>query len=124
MNKIRVKGYFKNSELNNIITYDTFGTINDNIIKFENENDKITIDLNDTTIKFQKDNNDTTLNYNFTLGKTTSDNLYNLKKEKLHTYLIINTIKLINNKNDILIQFIINNNINNLCEIKICYEVV
>ena len=126
MHKIKINGYFKNSNLNNIINYNCYGIKNNNEIEFKNDLDKINICIENHKILFKRENPDIIMNYEFILNKSTKNNVYRLKKENLEISFEINTIKLEITENKIFVIFNILEINNNFCNYKLSlnYKVV
>ena len=123
MNKIRINGYFKNSELNHPIIYDCGGAQFNNIISFKHENNRIKLKINNNNLIFTIEDEETILTYNFISGQKTNNNSYKLKKENLVAYLEIETKTIEIKENSILVKFIIIDS-NEQAELKIDYKVV
>lgn len=107
MNKINIKGYFKNSALNDTIIYNCNGIKNNNIISFRHNNDDIKLTLNSNSLIFIKENNETILTYNFISNQKTTNNTYKLKKENLVAGLEIETKTIEINEDKILVEFVL-----------------
>ncbi len=105
MHKIKINGYFKNDDMNTVVNYDCYGEKIDNKIKFENDDDIITITLENELISFQRENEEIIMTYEFSIKENTTNNSYKLKKENLSVDFEIKTIRMINDNNKIFIEF-------------------
>ncbi|MBE6153368.1 MAG: hypothetical protein E7166_04010 [Firmicutes bacterium] len=125
MNKIEIKGYFKNDDTNTIINYDCHGEKNSNNISFKSENDILTIDIKKDEIIFKRENDDIVMIYNLILGKTTTNNSYKLKKENMEFNFEITTTRIIIEENKLNIEFeLVNIDKNCKYQLNINYKVV
>ncbi len=120
MNKIQVNGYFKNNQFDEAIEYNTFGTIENNIMNFSSKNDNLIISINDSNIIFTKENENSKLVYNLILNEITSNNIYCLKNngEKFQLELSVKTTKISRTNNSLIVNFEMDTEDNN----KIKYE--
>ena len=123
MNKIRIKGYFKNSELNHSIIYDCDGAQFNNIISFKHDNNRIKLKISNNNLIFTKEDEETILTYNFISNKKTTDNTYKLKKENLVAGLEIETKTIKINENSILVEFVLTDS-DEKYQLNIDYKVV
>jgi len=105
MHNIKINGYFKNDDMNTIVNYDCYGEKMDNKIKFENDDDIITITVENELILFQRENEEIIMTYEFSLKENTTNNSYKLKKENLSVNFEIKTTQMINNSSKIFIEF-------------------
>ena len=105
MHKIKINGYFKNNDMNSLINYNCYGEKSDNKIRFEHDNDIITITLENDKMLFNRENEEIIMNYEFSLNNTTNNNSYKLKKENLAVNFKIKTTQIINDINKIFIEF-------------------
>lgn len=125
MNKILIKGYFKNSDTNEKIKYDTIGYLMNKTIKFKVNNTNLKIKLNNNTPLFIKEDEQTILKNKFLLNKETICEYY-LKQENITLEIPIITKKIINNNNIIEIEYYLltdrQNKIKNILHIE--YEVL
>lgn len=105
MHKIKINGYFKNSDMDTTVNYDCYGKKINNIIEFNNGLDVITIRIEKEKISFKRENDDIIMFYEFNLRENTTNNSYRLKKENLELKFVIETKKIKNTDNEIFIEF-------------------
>ena len=126
MNKIKIIGYFKNSNTNTTVKYNCWGKVYDNIIEFQNKEDLIKIEIQKNKILFKRENKDILLYYEFVLNNKSKNNIYRLKKENIEIFLEINTTKIKIEKNFLDIEFNMLEVDNSTCKykLKLNYKVV
>ena len=126
MNKIKIIGYFKNSNTNTTVKYNCCGKYYDNKIEFQTKEDLITIEIKQNIVLFKRENNEVMLYYEFVLNNKSKNNIYRLKKENIEINLEITTTKIEIKKNYLCVEFNMLEVDNNTCDykLKINYKVV
>ena len=104
MNKILIKGYFKNSDINDTIYYNTTGYLINKTISFKHDDTKLKIKEENNKIIFIKEDEKTILKNYFSLSEETYCNYY-LKQMNLNMDIPILTKKIINKNNIIDIEY-------------------
>lgn len=125
MNKILIKGYFKNSDTNDVINYNDTGFIMNNTIKFKHDNTDIKIKYINNNLCFIKEDEKSILKTSFLLKQNTISEYY-IKQDDLKVEIPIYTNKIIYKNNIVEIEYDLliddKNKIKNILHIE--YEVL
>lgn len=125
MNKILIKGYFKNNSINEKINYNEIGYFFNNTIKFKKNDTDLKIKIFENKLIFIKEDLETKLVCEFILNQKTKCEYY-LKQENLKTNIEIQTKTIKNTNNVIEIEYYLlidnTNKIKNVLHIE--YEVL
>lgn len=104
MNKIQIKGYFKNYGMNTKINYNEIGNLIGNTIIFDKDNNNFKIKFKNDRIIFIKTDENSILEHEFIENKKTSSK-YHLKQENININIPIFTNSIKREKNKLKIEY-------------------
>lgn len=122
MNKIQIKGYFKNYGMDTQIHYNETGHLIGNSITFDKDNTNIKIKFKNDRIIFIKNDENSILEHEFIQNKQTSSKYY-LKQENININIPIFTTRIKKEENKLKIEYYLDDDkSNNILDIE--YEVL
>lgn len=107
--KIKINGYFHNGLENNRINFQSVGIKNNNIIKYNKDENEFIINIDHNRFTFIKKNKETFLKYVF-MEEKNNESFYKILENNLKIYLNVLTKSIKIKDNTIDINFMLENN--------------